>query len=119
LNAVSDPAYNSAFGKMLSQPQDGHLRFSATETEAVPHGEPGDGLPVRSGAGGVAAKTVERVRTWGSTTNAALALKEHLSRPAGSYANRPSAWPSPLPHWAVKYRRMDNRLQRMMGKAND
>jgi len=35
-------------------------------------------LPARAGAGGVAAKTLERVRTWGSTTNAVLALREHL-----------------------------------------
>jgi hypothetical protein len=35
LNAVSDPAYDSAFGKMLSRPLDARLRFSAAETEAV------------------------------------------------------------------------------------
>lgn len=35
LNAVSNPHYNSAFGKMLACPQDAHLRFSAAETEAV------------------------------------------------------------------------------------
>jgi HK97 family phage major capsid protein len=33
--AVGDPAYNSAFGKMLADPSTGHLRFSPQEVEAV------------------------------------------------------------------------------------
>src|SRR5207253_2517279 len=35
LEAVADPAYNSAFGKMLADPQSGHLRFTPAEVEAV------------------------------------------------------------------------------------
>jgi HK97 family phage major capsid protein len=35
LAAVGDPAYNSAFGKMLKDPTTGHLRMSAREVEAV------------------------------------------------------------------------------------
>jgi HK97 family phage major capsid protein len=35
LTAVGDPAYRSAFGKMMADPQNGHLRFSPAEVEAV------------------------------------------------------------------------------------
>jgi HK97 family phage major capsid protein len=35
LNAVGDPAYASAFGKMLADPSTGHLRFDPAEVEAV------------------------------------------------------------------------------------
>jgi HK97 family phage major capsid protein len=35
LAAVGNEAYNSAFGKMLTDPQMGHLRFSGAEAEAV------------------------------------------------------------------------------------
>jgi HK97 family phage major capsid protein len=35
LAGVGDPAYNSAFGKLLRDPVQGHLRFSAREVEAV------------------------------------------------------------------------------------
>jgi HK97 family phage major capsid protein len=35
LEAVGDPAYFSAFGKMITDPTSGHLRFSAREVEAV------------------------------------------------------------------------------------
>jgi HK97 family phage major capsid protein len=35
LDAVGNPAYNSAFGKMLADPATGHLRFSEAEVAAV------------------------------------------------------------------------------------
>jgi HK97 family phage major capsid protein len=35
LDAVGDPHYNSAFGKMVMDPMSGHLRFSPREVEAV------------------------------------------------------------------------------------
>jgi HK97 family phage major capsid protein len=35
LGAVGDPAYNSAFGKMLMDPTHGHLRFTSREIGAV------------------------------------------------------------------------------------
>lgn len=35
LDAVGNPAYNSAFGKLLADPTAGHLRFSPQETEAM------------------------------------------------------------------------------------
>jgi HK97 family phage major capsid protein len=35
LAAVADPAYNRAFGKLLTDPQSGHLRFSPDEVAAV------------------------------------------------------------------------------------
>jgi HK97 family phage major capsid protein len=35
LDAVGSPHYNSAFGKMLADPQSGHLRFTPAEVEAV------------------------------------------------------------------------------------
>lgn len=35
LRAVGDPNYLTAFGKMLADPQSGHLRFSPEEVEAV------------------------------------------------------------------------------------
>jgi hypothetical protein len=35
LDAVSDPHYNSAFGKMVMDPTTGHLRFTPQEVEAV------------------------------------------------------------------------------------
>lgn len=35
LSAVGDPAYNPAFGKMLQDPNHGHLRFSPEEVQAV------------------------------------------------------------------------------------
>jgi HK97 family phage major capsid protein len=35
LDAVADPAYGSAFGKILAHPTDAHLRFDAREVEAV------------------------------------------------------------------------------------
>jgi hypothetical protein len=35
LTAIGDPAYLSAFGKLLADPTTGHLRFSAKEAEAV------------------------------------------------------------------------------------
>ena len=35
LLAVGDPAYRSAFGKLLAHPQDAHLRFSREEADAV------------------------------------------------------------------------------------
>ncbi len=35
IEAVGDPAYATAFGKMLKDPSTGHLRFSAEEVEAV------------------------------------------------------------------------------------
>ena len=35
LDAVGYPHYNSAFGKLLGDPQTGHLRFSPEETAAV------------------------------------------------------------------------------------
>lgn len=35
LAAVGDPAYLSAFGKLLADPQSGHLRFSPDEVDAV------------------------------------------------------------------------------------
>ena len=35
LDAVGNPAYNTAFGKLLADPQTGHLRFSPEETAAV------------------------------------------------------------------------------------
>jgi HK97 family phage major capsid protein len=35
LDAVGDPHYSSAFGKMLMDPTTGHLRFTALEVEAV------------------------------------------------------------------------------------
>src|SRR6266511_2722767 len=34
LDAVGDPAYKTAFGKILQDPTHGHLRFSAREREA-------------------------------------------------------------------------------------
>jgi HK97 family phage major capsid protein len=35
LDAVGDPAYSSAFGKMLADPNHGHLRFTPQEVSAV------------------------------------------------------------------------------------
>jgi HK97 family phage major capsid protein len=35
LAAVGDPHYNSAFGKLLADPMQGHLRFSPQEVKAV------------------------------------------------------------------------------------
>ena len=35
LAAVGDPAYRSAFGKLMQDPQNGHLRFSPEEVEAI------------------------------------------------------------------------------------
>jgi HK97 family phage major capsid protein len=35
LSAVGDPAYGTAFGKMLADPATGHLRFDPAEVEAV------------------------------------------------------------------------------------
>jgi HK97 family phage major capsid protein len=35
LEAVGDPAYNSAFGKLLADPAQGHLRFTPEEVTAV------------------------------------------------------------------------------------
>jgi HK97 family phage major capsid protein len=35
LTAAGDPAYGTAFGKMLADPQSGHLRFSPEEVDAV------------------------------------------------------------------------------------
>ena len=35
LDAVGDPAYNTAFGKMVMDPMSGHLRFTTQEVEAV------------------------------------------------------------------------------------
>jgi HK97 family phage major capsid protein len=35
LDAVGDPAYNTAFGKMVMDPTTGHLRFTPQEVEAV------------------------------------------------------------------------------------
>ena len=33
MDAVADPSYLSAFGKMLADPTTGHLRFDAKEVE--------------------------------------------------------------------------------------
>ena len=35
LRAVGDPAYETAFSKMLADPMMGHLKFSVAEVEAV------------------------------------------------------------------------------------
>ncbi len=35
LEAVADPSYNSAFGKLVADPMHGHVRFSREETAAV------------------------------------------------------------------------------------
>jgi HK97 family phage major capsid protein len=35
LDAVGDPAYNTAFGKLVADPTTGHLRFTPQEVEAV------------------------------------------------------------------------------------
>ena len=35
LSAVANPDYNTAFGKLLADPQSGHLRMSPQETDAV------------------------------------------------------------------------------------
>jgi hypothetical protein len=35
INAINNPAHNSAFGKLIKDPNQGHLRFSHAEVEAV------------------------------------------------------------------------------------